>query len=655
MFIGYMLGDGSYYGNGKKLHLMTFVNADKEVLKDFRNLIRKLFGDSFAVNERVVGKNKKTLMFSWSSVMLRKFLLNLGLDYVKRKDKKIPAIIFETTEENVKHFLRGLFETDGSIDKKGNIFLTQVSWETIYGTQQLLFRLGIFSKVTNKQGYFQIQILGKQAIKFGERVGFVSTRKQERFKAVGSNRPCLGDYAGISQNVLALFEGVKKAGQRLGPDLQFVYDKVKYRHRGRVTSDDLGVIIQELKKRHCVSSDYETLKFIWENGFFCDSVVSNHPAQVSSQEISAIKIVEGDFNVVDLSVDSPTHLFVVGAGILTHNSNFIHSDMKPDDFRSMCCRLRLSNKELLKRGGGLFGSAPLTGSIGVCTINMPRIGYLSKTKKEFFARLEKLMDLAKESLEIKRKALENFIEKGLYPYSKHYLDGVKKMRDNYFGNHFSTIGLLGMNEACLNFLGENIASRKGRKFTLEVLDFMREKMVRYQEETGNLYNLEATPAEGTSYRQAKADKEKYPDIITAGTKKAPYYTNSTMLPVNFTDDIFEALKLQDEIQCKFTGGVVMHLFLGERISDPQSAKMLVKKVFENFHLPYLTLTPTFSICPSHGYLEGEHFECPQCTIKQPCEVYSRIVGYIRPLTQWHAGKIREYHDRKEFKLKANQI
>jgi len=329
--------------------------------------------------------------------------------------------------------------------------------------------------------------------------------------------------------------------------------------------------------------------------------------------------------------------------------NFVQSDMKPEDFRSMCCRLRLSNKELLKRGGGLFGSAPLTGSIGVCTINMPRIGYLSKTKKDFFERLGHLMDLAKESLEIKRKALENFMEKDLYPYSKYYLVSVKKLRDSYFGNHFATIGLMGMNEAILNFIGDNIASKRGRRFAIEVLDFMREKLVKYQEETGNLYNLEATPGEGTSYRQARTDKEKYPDIITAGTKKVPYYTNSTMLPVNYTDDIFEALKLQDDLQCRYSGGTVLHLFLGERISDPQSAKMLVKKVFENFKLPYITLTPTFSICPSHGYLEGEHFECPRCTIKQPCEVYSRIVGYLRPVQQWHIGKKEEFRWRREYR------
>ncbi|TET83780.1 MAG: ribonucleoside triphosphate reductase [Candidatus Nealsonbacteria bacterium] len=330
--------------------------------------------------------------------------------------------------------------------------------------------------------------------------------------------------------------------------------------------------------------------------------------------------------------------------------NFVLSDMKPEDFRSMCCRLRLSNKELYKRGGGLFGSAPLTGSIGVVTINMPRIGYLSKTKKDFFERLSHLMDLAKESLEIKRKALENFMEKGLYPYSKYYLASVKKLRDSYFGNHFATIGLIGMNEALLNFIGDNIASKRGRRFTLEVMDFMRERLIKYQKETGNMYNLEATPGEGTSYRQAKADKEKYPEIITAGTKKAPYYTNSSQLPVNYTDDIFEALKLQDELQCKYSGGTVLHLFLGEQISDPQTAKNLIKKVFENFHLPYITLTPTFSICPTHGYLAGEHFYCPKCTIKQPCEVYSRIVGYLRPVSQWNIGKKEEFKQRKEFKM-----
>ena len=333
---------------------------------------------------------------------------------------------------------------------------------------------------------------------------------------------------------------------------------------------------------------------------------------------------------------------------INYFSNFIHSDMSPDDARSMCCRLRLDNRELYKRGGGLFGSSPKTGSIGVVTINLPRLGYTSKTKSEFFEKLTHLMELAKESLEIKRKALDNFMEKGLYPYSRHYLEEMKKMRNTYFGNHFSTIGIMGMNEALINFLEEDITTPKGRKFAIEILDFMRDKMIKFQEETGNLYNLEATPGEGTSYRQAKSDKEKYPDIVTAGTKEVPYYTNSSQLPVGFTDDVFQALELQNEVQTKYTGGTVLHIFLGEKVSDPNMAKNLVKKIFENYSLPYITLTPTFSICPTHGYISGEHFECPQCTIKQPCEVYSRVVGYIRPVQQWHKGKQEEYRERKEF-------
>jgi len=333
---------------------------------------------------------------------------------------------------------------------------------------------------------------------------------------------------------------------------------------------------------------------------------------------------------------------------INYFSNFIQSDMSPDDARSMCCRLRLDNRELYKRGGGLFGSSPKTGSIGVVTINLPRIGHTSKTKTEFFNRLGHLMDLAKESLEIKRKAIDNFMEKGLYPYSKHYLKDVKTLRDSYFGNHFATIGICGMNEALLNFLEEDITTPKGRKFAIEILDFMRDKMIKFQEETGNLYNLEATPAEGTSYRQAKIDKEKYPDIITAGTAEVPYYTNSSQLPVGFTDDVFQALDLQNDLQAKYTGGTVLHIFLGEKISDPLMAKSLVRKIFEKYSLPYITLTPTFSICPTHGYISGEHFECPLCTIKQPCEVYSRVVGYIRPVQQWHKGKQEEYKERKEF-------
>jgi anaerobic ribonucleoside-triphosphate reductase len=331
-------------------------------------------------------------------------------------------------------------------------------------------------------------------------------------------------------------------------------------------------------------------------------------------------------------------------------SNFINSDMNPEDARSMCCRLRIDNRELEMRGGGLFGSNPLTGSVGVITINMPRIGYLSKSKKDFLQRLEKLMELAKESLETKRKVLEKFTDSNLYPYTKYYLRNVQERFKEYWKNHFSTIGLLGMNEACLNLLGSNIASEEGQAFTKQVLDFMRKKLIDFQKETGNNYNLESTPAEGTSYRLAKIDKEKYSDIICANdcnTKHAePFYTNSTQLPVDYTDDVFEALDLQDEIQVKYTGGTVFHTFAGERIDDPQSVKRLIKKMCYNYHLPYITFTPTFSVCPSHGYIKGEQEKCPTCN--DNCEVYSRVVGYLRPVKQWNKGKQEEFGLRQEF-------
>lgn len=301
-------------------------------------------------------------------------------------------------------------------------------------------------------------------------------------------------------------------------------------------------------------------------------------------------------------------------------SNFINSDMSPDDARSMCCRLRLDNRELRKRGGGLFGSNPLTGSIGVVTINMPRLGYISKDEKQYFEKLGHLMDLAEESLEIKRKMVERYMDEGLYPFSKYYLSDIKERFGSYWANHFSTIGLLGMNESIKNFLGkdEDITTKKGHAFAEKTMNFMRDRIAGYQEETGHIYNLEATPGEGTTYRFAKRDKEQYPDIIVAnedavkGMGAKPYYTNSTQLPVGFTDDVFEALDLQDSLQTKYTGGTVLHVFLGERIDDIKTTKNLVKKIAENYHLPYFTLSPTFSVCPKHGYIKGEHEYCPVC-------------------------------------------
>ncbi len=335
-------------------------------------------------------------------------------------------------------------------------------------------------------------------------------------------------------------------------------------------------------------------------------------------------------------------------------ANFINSDMRPEDARSMCCRLRLDLRDLKKKGGGFFGASPLTGSIGVVTINMPRIGYLSKDDRDFFERLENLMVLAKNSLEIKRKILEKLTEKNLYPYSKFYLRKIKERFGEYWKNHFSTIGLIGMNEACLNFLGKSIAEKDGRDFALKVLDFMRDKLLEFQEETGNNYNLEATPGEGTSYRLAKIDKSKYPDIICANEEEykkgsEPFYTNSTHLPVNYTDDIFEVLEHQDELQTKYTGGTVLHIFVGEKIENSKSVRNIVKKICENYRLPYFTITPTFSICSSHGYIAGKFENCPMCG--ETTEVYSRIVGYFRPVSNWNVGKKEEFKIRKTYDLK----
>lgn len=328
-------------------------------------------------------------------------------------------------------------------------------------------------------------------------------------------------------------------------------------------------------------------------------------------------------------------------------SNYINSDLSPEDALSMCCRLRLDTSELRKRGGGLFGSNPLTGSIGVVTINLPRLAYISKTEPEFFTRLWQQMNIAKNSLEIKRKVIEEQTARGLYPYASNYLKDVKARTGSYWYNHFSTIGLIGMNEACRNLLGSDydLTTREGQAFGVRTLEYMRSVIKDMQDETGHYYNLEATPAEGTSYRLAKKDVERYPGILTAGTD-VPYYTNSSQLPVGYTDDIFETLDLQDDLQSLYTGGTVLHLYLGEEIKDTAAAKNLIKKVFTRYKLPYISLTPTFSVCEDHGYLAGEHFTCPDCG--KPAEVWTRVVGYLRPVQNFNTGKKAEYYERKKY-------
>ncbi len=336
-------------------------------------------------------------------------------------------------------------------------------------------------------------------------------------------------------------------------------------------------------------------------------------------------------------------------------SNFVNSDMSPEDARSMCCRLRLDNRVLMKRGGGLFGANPLTGSIGVVTLNLPRIGYLAKDRSDFFNRLNHLAHIARQSLSIKRKVLEKFTEQNLYPYSKFYLRAIKERTDSYWNNHFSTIGIIGMNEACLNLLGEDISTDNGHAFSVEVLDYLRSTMETFQEETGEIFNLEATPGEGTAYRLALIDKNQFPDISCANESQYnagadPFYTNSTQLPVNFTDDIFEALELQDDLQIRYTGGTVFHIFLGEQVTEIEATKALVKRVTDNYRLPYFTISPTFSVCDSHGYIAGYHETCPYC--QRATEVYSRIVGYLRPVNQWNNGKQAEFSIRENFDLEV---
>lgn len=366
---------------------------------------------------------------------------------------------------------------------------------------------------------------------------------------------------------------------------------------------------------------------------FIDSDQKNDYTEVNSNYYVKIKNIEKI--IVDeeylycLEVDNTDHLFMLANGLMTHN-----------------CRLRIDTSELRKRGGGLFGSNPLTGSINVITINLPRIGYLSKTKEEYFERLKKVCDLSKIAHELKRKMIEIYTDDGLYPWCQSYLKDIKERLGKYWANHFSTIGIVGMNESLLNFMGKDITTVEGKEFAIEVMHYLRDLITSYQNETGNFYNLEATPAESTAYRLALKDKELYPNIITMGTEEVPYYTNSTQLPVNYTDDIFEALDLQDELQSLYTGGTVLHVYTADKLDDETVISNFLQKVFSKYKLPYISYTPTFSICKNHKYIKGEHFTCPECG--EETLVYSRVVGYIRPVQGYHKGKLQEYKDRIKF-------
>ncbi len=396
-------------------------------------------------------------------------------------------------------------------------------------------------------------------------------------------------------------------------------------------------------------ADYQEEMDVFNKAFATVMMKGDAKGRVFTFPIPTYNITE-DFNWDNPNLEPLWKM--TGKYGIPYFSNFVNSDMSPDDARSMCCRLRLDNRELRKRGGGLFGANPLTGSIGVVTINLPRIGYVAVTEEDFFKQLDKMIEIAKESLIIKRKVLEKFTERNLYPYSKFYLRHIKEQSGVYWKNHFSTIGIIGMHEACLNFMSEGIGSEKGQAFAVNVMDHIRKRMEEIQEETGDIFNLEATPAEGTGYRLAMKDKGKFADAACANEEEvvnngqAPFYTNSTHLPVNYSDDIFEVLELQDELQTKYTGGTVLHMFLGEEVADIETVKALVRKVATTFRLPYFTLSPTFSVCPDHGYITGKVEKCSDCDTTT--EIYSRVVGYLRPVQQWNNGKQCEFAMRKTF-------
>ncbi len=455
----------------------------------------------------------------------------------------------------------------------------------------------------------------------GQLVNFLFTTQQEAAgaQAVSSFDTLLApfvrydklDYSGVKQAIQEFIYNMN-VPTRVGFQTPFTNITLDLNPNGSL-ADEHVIIGGEAKKEKY--KDFQKEMDMINKAFAEIMLKGDHKGRIFTFPIPTYNITK-DFDW-DNPILKPVWEMTAKYGI-PYFSNFINSDMDPEDARSMCCRLRLDNRELRKRGGGLFGANPLTGSIGVVTVNLPRIGYLSKDKKDYLKRLDELLDVAKESLEIKRKVIDRMTEAGLYPYSKSYLSSIKERMGSYWQNHFNTIGILGMNESVMNFMkGENITTTKGKKFAEEMMTHIRKKMVEFQKETGHMYNLEATPGEGTTRRFANKDKELYPDIVVANEEATkfgakPYYTNSSQLPVNHTDDIFEALELQDDLQTKYTGGTVLHLFVGEKIDDYEQVKKLVKKVAQNFHLPYFTITPTFSICPKHGYMAGEHKYCPKC-------------------------------------------
>ena len=691
--IGFMIAEGCW-GHQTKEYAVVSQRKDKIERKKVENILQQL---------NIPYHNEGDFNIVFGTTRIGRFIRNHLHLQERSYRKNLPDIIFRLSRNNIAALLSGLIDGDGDIDRNRTVRIHSTSYTLLMQLKQLLALLGINATVRcssshnmkpNCRDNYVIRFrLPEEAIHLlhqSLKLTDVSAKKKEsplfsskvvKILDARCNDEYVYDITTQNQHFLinnivvhnSNFDtllspfikydglGYKEVKQALQEFLFNVNVPTRVGFQTPFTNLTLDLTVPSIYKDQPVIiggkpqdktyGEFKKEMDMLNKAFLEVMLAGDAKGRVFTFPIPTYNITK------DFDWDNPnlTLLWeVTGKYGIPYFSNFINSNMKPEDVRSMCCRLRLDNRELGKRGGGLFGANPLTGSIGVVTINMPRIGYLSNSKEEFISRLEDLMIIAKESLEIKRKILEKLTDENLYPYSKFYLRNVKERFGKYWVNHFSTIGILGMNEACLNLLGKDIGTPEGLSFAREVMLFMRDKLLKFQEETGNNYNLEATPAEGTSYRLAKIDKTKYPDIICANEKEykngaEPFYTNSTQLPVNYTDDIFEALELQDELQTLYTGGTVLHIFVGEKISSGEGIKNLIKTICKNFHLPYFTITPTFSVCPNHGYISGEHYICEKCG--EETEVYSRVVGYLRPVKQWNKGKQSEFTSRKTFVFK----
>lgn len=669
-FLGWYCAEGSAERGKKYGGISIGFNLKKEkgIALHVADLFKKIFNVPVSIRKI---KERNLIEIRVHSKLIRRILLEI-FDVGNKRGKKVPQIIFGLSPEKKRIFLNAYFRGDAWITK--DIVANSNSEELIYGLSTLLKQLNVFHTLTSYtshgRNYWRINIwnnnqlelktssfiakipvkesgLESLAGKIVEKNPFYFDARKRRYKNTVLR---VLSHFGITKQTSVCIDNVK----RMVAEARALQIEIPPALRD-IESDNL--LFFKIKR---ITPTVTSNGWVYDFSTDTENFIANQFLVHNTFPIPTYNITK-DFNWNNDGL-APLWDMTAKYGI-PYFSNFINSDMKPEDVRSMCCRLRLSNRELQRRGGGLFGANPKTGSIGVVTLNMPRVAYLSKDDTDFFERLDNLMMLARQSLEIKRDLIENLTASGLHPYSRFYLSDVKKTLKEYWKNHFSTIGLIGMNDALLNFMNKSIADPEGKAFAEKVLDFMRTRIADFQEETGNIFNLEATPGEGTSYRLARLDKKYYPEIRTYnqevytgnhGRDIEPYYTNSTQLPVGFTTDVFEALDLQDSLQTKYTGGTVLHIFLGEEEPSPTATKNLVRKVASNYALPYYTITPTFSVCPDHGYIAGEHQLCPTCQASQKsteCEIYSRVVGYIRPVNQWNKGKQQEFKDRTTFDLR----